>query len=434
MRRVKEMAKSKAVSGEGVGSTLVQLDPAVILADDNTRFGLKQSRVESLAQSILERGEVLEPVEVEALGDASSNGHSYRLTTGFYRLAAVSYLNTNQAAGLKIPAIVRATPTPQERLRRQLAENMERENQSPMDQAVAIKRLLDSGLTKMEVRTIFSRPGGRKGNKVQPASNSFINMTLSFLDLPKAMQTKIHEGLIGVAAAYELTKVPAERRAEVLERAEAERQKGLEREEREEERLLAQEKKSQEANEKRDKALAEVSKASEEHKTAVASLEAAHAKSKAAYEASIAKGLDPKVKKENQKAFKVAGKLRLIAEADALAAQKVYEDLQMRFTKSEQAVAEKAAKLKEAKAQAPAGAAKKGDAVGPSDVKKAAVAAGATTNYVPLNKQEIHKFMGDLALPGGNEKVVSIAKVFIRAFAGEITDKQAHKELMGIVG
>src|SRR5271154_6125963 len=159
------MAKSKEVtSGE-----LVRLDPAVILADSNTRFSLKPSRVESLAKSILERGEVLEPVEVEKI-DASVNGHQYRLTTVFYRLAAVSQLNLT-GAGLTVPAIIRPIPTPQERLRRQLAENMERENQSPMDQAVAIESLLASGLTKMEVREIFSRPGGRKGNKIQPASN-----------------------------------------------------------------------------------------------------------------------------------------------------------------------------------------------------------------------------------------------------------------------
>src|ERR1700724_1215332 len=107
---------AKRGSGSELSSgNMIQLDPVAILADDNTRYGLKQSRIESLAKSIIDRGEVLEPIEVEPLAEAS-NGHSYRLTTGFYRLAAVQHLNTTQAAGLTIPAIVRPVPTPQERL------------------------------------------------------------------------------------------------------------------------------------------------------------------------------------------------------------------------------------------------------------------------------------------------------------------------------
>src|SRR5271154_1872811 len=92
------MAKSKEVtSGE-----LVRLDPAVILADSNTRFSLKPSRVESLAKSILERGEVLEPVEVEVIPNPE-NGQKYRLTTGFYRLAAVVGLYLTRARVAFLP-------------------------------------------------------------------------------------------------------------------------------------------------------------------------------------------------------------------------------------------------------------------------------------------------------------------------------------------
>jgi ParB/RepB/Spo0J family partition protein len=419
------MAKAKEVSS----GELVRLDPAVILADSNTRYGLKQSRVDSLAKSILERGEVLEPVEVEPLAE-TRNGQKYRLTTGFYRLAAVATLNLT-GAGLTVPAIVRPIPTPQERLRRQLAENMERENQSPMDQAVAIKSLLDSGLTKMEVREIFARPGGRKGNKVQPASNSFINMTMSFLDLPKAIQEKIHDGRVGVAAAYELTKVPAEKRATVLERAENERQKALEQEEKDEEKLLAQEKKQAEEKEARDKALGEVQAAEKKVADAKALLEEKTRAAGLAYDISKSKLPDAKAKKEAASNFKKAEQDRQVAEADLIAAQKNHEALNLKFEKREKLIAEKAAKLKQARATAPAGAAaQKGEAVGPGDVKKAASKEGVSTSYVPLNASEMRKTVSELALPGGNPKVVAIGQALVRCFAGETTDKELYRELV----
>ena len=206
---------------------LQQLDPGVILADENSRFGLKRLRLDTLVQSSLEMGGVNTPVEVEPL-DTPVDGKQYRLTAGFYRHAAVSELNDKQAAGLTLPAIVKPIGDAGLRLRRQLAENMERENQSPMDKAIAIKKLVDLSVPKVEIRKIFSTPGGRKGLVLQPASNAFINMTLSFLDLPKAVQEKIHDGRVGVAAAYELTKVHPEKRAAVLERAEQERIKTIE--------------------------------------------------------------------------------------------------------------------------------------------------------------------------------------------------------------
>jgi ParB family chromosome partitioning protein len=409
------------------------LDPGVILADDNTRYGLKQSRIESLAKSIVERGGVLEPVEVELLQPAS-NGHQYRLTTGFYRHAAVTNLNTTQAAGLTIPAIVRPMPTAQERLRRQLAENMERENQSPMDTAVAIRRLMDSGLSRMEIREIFSRPGGRKGNKLQPASNSFLNIHLNMLDLPKGIQTKIHEGLVGTAAAIELTKVPAEKRSAVLEAAENARQRDLEREERDEEKLLAQEKKVTEERKKRDELATEAQKATELAATTLATFNAAVATTSQLHTASIGKHPDAASKKAARKAFVDSEKQRLVAEADNVAAQEKAEAAQKKLTEYDTRVATKAAALKAAKATAPTGATKKGDAVGPQDVKKAAKEAGATTTAVPLNKAEIIKLVTALALPGGSANVISIAKVLIRAFAGELTEDQTNKELIRIVG
>jgi hypothetical protein len=424
------MAKSKSTAVDP--GQLYQLDPATILADDNTRFSLKQSRIESLAQSILDRAAVLEPVEVEPLAEAS-NGHQYRLTTGFYRLAAVKHLNATQAAGLTIPALVRVQPSPEQRLRTQLAENMERENQSPMDVATAIQKMLAAGFERMAVREMFSRPGGRKGNKTQPASNSFINIHLGMLDLPKAMQVKIHEGLVGVAAAYELTKVPAERRAEVLERAEAMRQRDLEREEKDEQRILDDEKKAAERNKAR-KALAAAAKTASDAATASnQAYEEIKDKTAQFYTASIGKHPDAKAKKEAKSAFVKSEKARTVAEADAIKAQQEADAAQMKLTDYDTKQAARRQQLADARAKAPKGAAKKGEAVGPSDVKKAAKEAGATSTAVALNKQEIVKVVAALCLPGGVPKVIQIGTALGQCFAGEITEKQLYSALKEIV-
>ncbi|MBU6231703.1 hypothetical protein KGP36_03460 [Patescibacteria group bacterium] len=416
------MAKASAVaSGE-----LLNLDPKEILADDNTRFGLKDTRIQSLASSIVSTGGVMEPVEVELI-QPGANGHKYRLTTGFYRLAAVEFLNKTQAAGLTVPAIVRESADTKSRLKRQLAENMERENQSPMDQAIAIKRLLDAGLSKMEVREVFSRPGGRKGNKIQPASNSFINMTLSFLELPKSVQEKIHNGLIGVAAAYELTKVPAEKRTAVLERAEQERQKALETEERDEEKLLAREKKEAEENAKKQGFQDAVTQTEATFNQAQETLKNKTTQAAEAYAASRQKFDNAKDKKAAATAFKEAEKVRAIAEADFDAAKKEYEAAMEKFEKY---VASKAAKVAGEK---PAKAGKEAKKVSSADVKKAAVKEKASTQHVALNAAEMRKVVSELTLPGSHAAVIAIAVAFQRCFSGEITDEQLRKELTKIV-
>ena len=240
-------------------SQVTPIEPGLILADDNARFGLKQTRIDSLAQDIVYQGGIQVPLEVEKL-DTPADGKEYRLTKGHYRLAAATQLNAEQDAGLQVPCIIRTPASGLDRLKLQLSENLERENLSPMDVAVAIKRLLDAGVSKMDVRNIFRRAGGRKGLKLQPASNSFINMMLSFLEFPKATQEKIHDGRVPVSAAYELSKSPREKWDKILADAEADRLSEIDREEKDEEKFLEREKKLAEATQKEKEALAAVEK------------------------------------------------------------------------------------------------------------------------------------------------------------------------------
>jgi hypothetical protein len=403
---------------------ILQLDPSAILADDNTRFNLKESRIQTLAESIVAQGGVIEPVEVEPI--EGNNGFSHRLTVGFYRHAAVKYLNTTQAAGLTLPALVHINANPTVRLQRQLAENIERENQSPMDSAIAIKRLMEAGLSRIEVRQMFSRPSSRKGakGKPEPASNAWVNMMLSFLELPKPAQDKIHMGVVGVAAAYQLTKVPKEKQTEILARAEDARQRELEQEEKEEERFLTTEKKQKEQTEKVTTAKAALEAAETKNKAAAETLDKQTHLTAELFKSAKGRHNTPKDKKAADVAFKDAEKARLAAENVATEAQKEYEKAQVAFSRLTEQKEVKAKKVVEEKA--------KKAAVKPGDVTKAAKAAGAATGAVLLNASEMRKTVMEMGLPTGSkgdEEMKALSSALVQCFAGITTPESLYREV-----
>lgn len=408
---------------------VLQLDPSVILAEDNSRFNLKPLRVAQLAESIKESGGVNTPIEVTEL-EKPSGKVKYRLTAGFYRHAAVTKLNTEEKAGLTLPALVRTVADEKERLRRQLSENMDRENQSPMDKAVAIKRLQNAGYPKLEIRRIFSTPGGRKGLQLNPASNAFINMTLSFLALPKTIQEKIHDGRIGVASAYELTKVAPDKRQVILERAEAERLKEVEREEKDEERFLAGERKVSEAQTKAEEAAKAVDGARADIVNAGSLVEQRIQVLRDIQKTPFLE-LDEAGKRE------VTEKLKA-AEADVKGAQKTKKDSENKLSKLLQA--SKSADEQAADRQAKLDAAKKkkkkvGKTATPKDIKTAAKAEGEGPKLVALNASEMRQALKDIIKASSPPpKVKAIAEALMKCFGGESTPRELGHDLGVITG
>jgi ParB/RepB/Spo0J family partition protein len=111
---------------------LVHLDPAAIAIASNVRSdaGYDLDSLSSLADSIATYG-VLQPVVV------SRKGRGFELVAGHRRVLAA------QIAGLpSVPAVVQSTPD-DERLARQLAENVHRADLSLLDQAKAVRTLHD---------------------------------------------------------------------------------------------------------------------------------------------------------------------------------------------------------------------------------------------------------------------------------------------------
>ena len=420
---------------------IVMLDPTRIRADRNYRFGLLKHRVESMKDAIIEAGGVQTAIEVEPIeGDKDFD---YEVLDGHYRLAGTLKANES-GAGLEIPAIILEPMSDLDRLKRQLMNNTERENNSPIDDAKAMQALLGAGVPRIDIRTMFKRRG--VGNQIQPASNSFVNMTISFLSLSKKIQKDIHEGLVGVAAAYELMKAykiaeargldPKAKAEEIYEAAKAETLRRLTEDEADEAKFLEGEKKAAQELEKVEAAKVALEAVKAEEQKAIDALTAANEKSAQLF-AEKKKAADAEARKAAEEAFKAAEKEAQEAEKARIAKQKEVEKAEGSVSKLEQQIKDRKEKLEkiraEKKAEAKAAAAEGKTEVKAGAVAKAAAKAGAG-DYVPLNASEMRKVVADLALPGSYTKVTEIGEAFKQCFSGVTTDKQLYTKLAKITG
>lgn len=421
--------KAKAPSADIV----LQLDPADILADDNIRHSLRDGDVDRLIASIVDRGGIQEPVSVEVIEGATAAPH-YRLIKGFYRHAAATKMNL-QAAGITVPALVRHPQDETERLKLQVAENVARASLSPIDTAYSIQRLLAAGVSRADIRSLFSRAGvGKAGAGVTPMSNAWLNMHLQMLELPADIIAKIHNGEVSMAAAYELSRVPEERRAIVLEKALAETAKEQEREEKDEEKFLKQSKKVEDAQAKEAEAETAIEEAKREQTEAQGLVET----KMAALRVAQAQPYDPTDEAQN-KAHTESVKA---AETDVKAAQQLNKKAKNKVTKALESKAkleELKAKLKAAQEGAPAPVAAK-PSVGPAAVRKAAqadkqtpegkaaAAAAPASGAVALTASQVKDGIKEMAKGTENPIVSKVLGIFADFVKGELTPKLALAE------
>lgn len=407
--------------------------PAQILADDNIRFGLQESRIEALRQNIMEEGRVLVPLEVEAMPEPV-NGFLYRLTDGHYRLEAVNRAN-KEGAGLEVPAIVTEPLDALSRLKRQMSF-MVRTEQNPMDRAVAIKKFIDAGLSRQEIKELFSPPGGRKGKKVQPASNSFLNVHLSFLGFPKDIQDMIVDGTLNYSGAYELTRHKPDKWGKILDAAKKDRDDLVAKEKADEDRLMNAEKKSAEEADKAKKQAEELEAARKLAADANKEADSLTEKLKDAFGETRNPALKGDAKAKAIEAYK---KVDEQAKAVMTAAMKARQDLEKKEA-AQKKLAELAETRKQelatARAAAPPakGGKKAATAVSGKDIKKVAVAAGSDAVVTALNASQMRAIVHDLALPGSFPKVQEIGAALKACFAGEIDERKLNVKLAQITG
>lgn len=171
------VGSGSSTSDEERKSELIPLT-AIFLSGDNMR--IEATDVDELAESIRHLG-LLQPIVVEPSGD------SFRLVCGHRRLAAC------REAGLeKVPAtIVTPYPTTVDRLIAMAAENVHREALSPIEEGRAYQRMVNEGLTQSEIAEKLGK------------TDFHVSTRISFLSLPKTMQTRLHEGSMTMAEANE---------------------------------------------------------------------------------------------------------------------------------------------------------------------------------------------------------------------------------------
>ncbi|AEE98072.1 ParB/RepB/Spo0J family partition protein [Mahella australiensis] len=145
-----------------------------------------ENALSELAQSIKQYG-VIQPITVKPVDDR------YMIVTGERRWRAA------RIAGLKtIPAIVKEFNT-KEILEIALIENLQREDLNPIEEAMALKTLIDDfDLTQEEL-------AARVGK-----SRSAIANTIRLLNLPQSVQDMMMEGLLSAGHARALLSVESE--------------------------------------------------------------------------------------------------------------------------------------------------------------------------------------------------------------------------------
>ncbi len=162
----------------------MQQIPIIAIAPNPSqpRSEINDEGLEELAKSILEHG-ILQPLILSK--NASDN--QYTLIAGERRLRAA------EIAGLEsIPAIIRNV-TEQERLEIALIENIQRENLTPLEAALAYQQLSDEfNLSHEDI----SRKVGK--------SRTAITNTLRLLKLPDIVQLALHSGKISEGHARAL--------------------------------------------------------------------------------------------------------------------------------------------------------------------------------------------------------------------------------------
>jgi ParB family chromosome partitioning protein len=162
----------------------------ILPATGQPRAALNPSSLEALAQSIRESG-VLQPILVKR------DGTRYRLIAGERRWRAA------QLAGLTaLPALVKDVDD-REGFALALVENLQREDLTPLEEALAYRRLLEEyGYTQEALAQKLGK--GR----------STIANTLRLLDLPEEVQQQVHGGELSAGHARAVLSLPASQQAD----------------------------------------------------------------------------------------------------------------------------------------------------------------------------------------------------------------------------
>ena len=179
-------------------------DDIVVHPEENSRAApVAQEAVEALAASILEYGQ-LEPVLVRRIED-----QKVQLVAGYTRHRAISHINTwlRPEQPMKIQCRVMDLNS-EEAFLRNLVENRDRCDTTPIDDAAAQRRLREQyGWSEAKIAEFYGK------------SVSYIYQLKKTLQLSEPIKEEVAEGNISIGAALDLTELPESQREAVVEEA-----------------------------------------------------------------------------------------------------------------------------------------------------------------------------------------------------------------------
>jgi ParB family chromosome partitioning protein len=179
---------------------LIDPENIVVVEGQNTRWQPHDDvEVAALARSFETEGQ-LQPVVVRRIAD-----NRVQLVAGFRRYhAAQQYNLMHTDAPMKLKCVV-SIMNDEEALRRSIAENRERAETTPMDDAFSQRRLRDEcGWTDTKIAEFY---------KVSPP---YVGTLKKLLMLPREIQLMVHSQQISVQAAVAMTELSAEEQKAVV--------------------------------------------------------------------------------------------------------------------------------------------------------------------------------------------------------------------------
>lgn len=210
------------MTGETQAVVSLSLDQLVL--GENIRCELKPYTIEHLARQIQEMGGIHTALKVEP-----HEKGTYMIREGYRRYAAALYLEEH-GVPISLPCIIEpVTTSRKERILKQLSENRDRDNLSPLEISKTIHMLLEEGVSREEIMQRFSRPGGRgKTPAMEPLSEAGYSYYVRYLELPEEAQQALHHGTLAITAANRiLDESDPRKRAQLLRDAEQKRQERL---------------------------------------------------------------------------------------------------------------------------------------------------------------------------------------------------------------
>lgn len=159
-----------------------------------------EAALAELAESIKAQG-IVQPVVVRPVGEAEYGGTQYELIAGERRWRAA------QLAGLhEVPAVIRDVPD-ESAIAMALIENIQRENLNPLEEAVALRRLMDEfGMTHQQVAEAVGR------------SRAAVSNLLRLLELSLQVKPMVEAGELDMGHARALLPLPVEQQLAVAQK------------------------------------------------------------------------------------------------------------------------------------------------------------------------------------------------------------------------